>query len=192
MQYKMKILPERERLINAAHRFAKISEHDPMKVFSLLYMLDVRLYREVGKICTGEVYYAMADGPAPGSLRSLLVMRDLDIHSAIGVLTSTESLGPWRFDPKQYCQNALEIMHELESAYRYAASGDIILDDDNAWWRVYTKSRGVGAVIPFELTMEGTHFGSVTENTVGSKTYVKSFSSNNTYLTSYLCFGKQR
>lgn len=192
MQHKMKTNPDRERLVNAAHRFAKISEQDPMKVFSLLYLLDVRLYREIGKSCTGEVYYAMADGPAPGSLRSLLVMRDLDIHSAIGVLTSTDSLGPWLFDPKHYCQIGLEIMHDLESAYRSSSSGDIILDDDNAWWSVYNKSRGVGAVIPFEMTIGHSNFGHVSDSPLGSKTYVKRYGSGNSNITDYLNFHKQR
>ena len=167
MQQKMKINPGRERLIHAAHRFAKISSHDPVKVFCLLYMLDVRLFREAGKSCTGEVYYAMADGPAPGSLRSLLVMRDLDIHAAIGVLTSTASTGPWVFNPKQYCQTGLEIIHGLEASYRDATSRDIALDDDNAWWRVYNKSRGVGAIIPFEMTLGCTRHGHIPEKANG-------------------------
>ena len=148
MPHKTLKTPERERLVNAAHRFAKISRDDPLKLFHLLYMLDIKFFREMGKSCTGEVYFAMADGPAPGSLRSLLVMRDLNIHAAIGVLTATDSLGPWAFDPKPYCQCSLEIVHELEANYRNASSRELSLDDDNAWWRVYNNSRGVGAAAP--------------------------------------------
>lgn len=142
-----------ERLVHAAHRFAKICRDNPVKLFNLLYMLDIRHYREAGQSCTGETYFAMADGPAPGTLRSLLVMRELDLDAAIGILTSTSSSGPWRFDPRPYCKNALDIMHELEASYYKATSRDLSLDDGNAWWRVYTKGKGVGAAIPYEMTL---------------------------------------
>ncbi len=167
MQHKTQRNPDRERLVNAAHRFAKISRHDPVKLFYLLYLLDVSFFRSVGMSCTGEIYHAMADGPAPGTLRSLLVMRDLDIHAAIGVLTSTDSMGPWFFDPRIYCRTGLEIIHGLETNYRKAASHDITLDDDNAWWRVYNKRRGVGAIIPYEMTLGSAHFGFAANKTIG-------------------------
>jgi hypothetical protein len=173
MQNKMQRNPERERLINAAHRFAKISRHDPVKLFYLLYMLDIRLYREIGKICTGEFYYAMADGPAPGSLRPLLVMRDLDMHAAIGLLTSTDSRGPWYFDARAFCQSALENLHALETNYRDAHSRELRLDDGNAWWRVYNKSRGVGAIIPFEMTLGCTHFETGFDKSIDSIKFVQ-------------------
>ena len=164
---------DRERLVNSAHRFAKISRNDPVKLFYLLYLLDISFFRLVGISCTGEAYHAIADGPAPRSLRSLLVMRDLDIHAAIGVLTSTDSIGPWFFDPRIYCHTSLKIIHELEANYREATSRDINLDDDNAWWRVYNKSRGVGAIIPYEMTLGCTHFDLAPEknfeNTILSK-----------------------
>jgi hypothetical protein len=175
MQHKIQRNPERERLVNAAHRFAKISHHDPVKLFYLLYMLDIRSFREIGMSCTGEFYYAMADGPAPSSLRSLLVMRDLDIHAAIGVLTSTDTMGPWYFDPRTFCQCALENLHELETTYREATSRDISLDDDNAWWRIYNKSRGVGAIIPFEMTLGNTQFGCAAKKPNEVNKFVKRF-----------------
>ena len=157
MQQKHQRNGDRERLVHAAHRLANISRHDPIKLFSLLYMLDIRLFRESGRSCTGEFYYAMADGPAPGSLRSLLVMREIDMHAAIGVLTATNSHGPWDFDPKAYCQLGLEILQELEAKYCKVPSRDLAIEDDNAWWRVYNKSRGVGAIIPYEMTLGNTH-----------------------------------
>lgn len=146
---------EHERLVNAAHRFAKIAQDDPAKLFSLLYMLDIRLYRETGGSCTGETYYAMADGPAPGTLRPLLAMRDMDMHSAIGILTATDARGPWPFEAGHYCQRSLAILHELEAAHRKTSLRDLSLGDCNAWWRVYTNSRGVGAAIPYETTLCG-------------------------------------
>jgi len=142
---------EMERLVHVAHRFAKICRNNPLKLFSLLYLLDIKHFRESGQSCTGETYYAMADGPAPGTLRSLLVMRDLDLDTAIGILTATSCSGPWCFDPHPYCKRALDIMRELEGSYQKATTRDLSLDDSNAWWRVYTK--GVGAVIPYEMTL---------------------------------------
>lgn len=153
LQQKMPKTVERERLVNAAHRLAKISQNNPVKLFSLLYMLDIRFFRETGRSCTGETYYAIADGPAPGTLRPLLTMRDLELSKGIGVLTATDTQGPWYFDTKQYCQRGLAILHELESAYRQTTSRDLRLGDGNAWWRVYTKSKGVGAAIPYEMTL---------------------------------------
>lgn len=153
MQQKNPRTVEREKLVSAAHRFAKISQGNPVKLFSLLYMLDIRFFRETGQSCTGEVYYAMADGPAPGALRSLLVMRDLELDTGIGLLTATDTQGPWHFDPQHYCQRGLSILHDLENTYRLATPRDLSLGDANAWWRVYTKSRGIGAVIPYEMTV---------------------------------------
>jgi len=164
---------DRDRLVTCAHRFAKISRNDPVKLFYLLYLLDVNFFRSVGISCTGEIYHAIADGPAPRSLRSLLVMRDLDIHAAIGVLTSTDSIGPWFFDPRIYCQTSLKIIHELEANYREATSREINLDDDNAWWRVYNKSRGVGAIIPFEMTLGCAHFGLVPDKKIEHMSFMK-------------------
>ena len=164
---------DRDRLVNSAHRFAKISRNDPIKLFYLLYLLDVSFFRSVGISCTGEIYYAIADGPAPRSLRSLLVMRDLDIHAAIGVLTSTDSIGPWFFDPRLYCHTSLQIIHELEANYRDATSRDINLDDDNAWWRVYNKSRGVGAIIPYEMTLGCAHFGLTPDKKIENPNFMK-------------------
>ena len=151
MQQITQRIAEKDRLVHVAHRFAKICRNSPVKLFSLLYLLDIRHFREAGQSCTGETYYAMADGPAPGTLRSLLVMRDLDLDAAIGILTATNSSGPWHFDPRPYCKLALDIMHELEATYHKAASRELSLDDANAWWRVYTK--GVGAIIPYEMTL---------------------------------------
>ncbi len=155
MQQKAQKTVERERgrLLNAAHRFAKIAQDNPVKLFGLLYMLDIRFFREAGRSCTGEIYYAMADGPAPGSLRPLLVMRDWGLNTAIGLLTATDANGPWHFDPRQYGHRELTIMHELEATYAKATSRDLNLDDANAWWRVYTRRRGIGAVIPYEITL---------------------------------------
>jgi len=155
MQQRTQRTVEVERLVHAAHRFAKICRDNPVKLFRLLYLLDIRHFRESGQSCTGETYYAMADGPAPGTLRSLLVMRDLELDAAIGILTTTSSSGPWRFDPRPYCKHALDIMHELEVTYYKAASRDLSLDDGNAWWRVYTKGKGIGAIIPYEMTLPG-------------------------------------
>ena len=171
MQYNSQRNPNRERLVNAAHRFANISRNDPLKLFYLLYMLDVSFFRELGMSCTGESYYAMADGPAPGTLRTLLVMRDLDIHAAIGVLTSSDSIGPWFFDTRLYCQASLEIIHSLETKYRGATARDLTLDDDNAWWRVYNKRRGVGAVIPYEMTCA--KFGFAPEKAIETTKFAK-------------------
>jgi len=156
MQTLPKRIAEMDRLVHAAHRFAKICRNNPVKLFGLLYLLDIRHFREIGQSCTGETYYAMADGPAPGTLRSLLVMRDLDMDAAIGMLTATTGSGPWHFDPRHFCTHALNTMHELEATYYKADPQDLNLDDGNAWWRVYTKGRGVGAVIPYELTLLGT------------------------------------
>jgi len=153
MQQKTPRTAEWERLIHAAHRFAKICRNNPVKLFALLYMLDIRFFREAGRSCTGETYYAMADGPAPGTLRALLVMRDLELDAAIGMLTSSDSCGPWPFDARQYCKRGLAILRELESTYADASSRDLSLGDANAWWRVYTRSRGVGAIIPYEMTL---------------------------------------
>ena len=144
---------DRERLVHAAHRFAKISRNSPVKLFALLYMLDIRFYRLAGRSCTGETYYAMADGPAPGTLRHLLVMRDLGLDAGIGLLTATDSGGPWTFEPRHYCQRGLAILRELEAAHAQAGSRDLSLGDADAWWRVYTRSRGVGAAIPYEMTL---------------------------------------
>jgi hypothetical protein len=192
MQHKMQRNPERERLINAAHRFAKISRHDPVKLFYLLYMLDIRLYRENGKICTGEFYYAMADGPAPGSLRSLLVMRDLDMHAAIGLLTSTDTIGPWYFDARAFCQCALENLHELETTYRDANSWELRPDDANAWWRVYNKSKGVGAIIPFEMTLCCTHFETVSDKSIDPKKLGQRVHMSDSKQNDYISFNKKR
>lgn len=167
--------PERERLVNAAHRFAKISCRDPLKLFFLLYMLDIKFFREMGKSCTGEIYYAMADGPAPGSLRSLLVMRDLEIHAAIGVLTGTDSLGPWSFDARSYCQCSLGIVYDLETAYRDVNAKELTLDDDNAWWRVYNKSRGVGAAIPYEMTLGRSRLTRSVDKASEANNYLRGF-----------------
>lgn len=144
---------EKIRLVNAAHRFARISQGNPVRLFGLLYMLDIRFFREAGRSCTGEVYYAMADGPAPGTLRPLLVMRGMDLNVAIGVLTSTRAEGPWPFDPSAYCPRALGILDDLEGRHGGAASHDLSLGDANAWWRVYTQSKGIGAPIPYEMTL---------------------------------------
>jgi hypothetical protein len=153
MQHKMQKTSERERLISAAHRLAKISQGNPVKLFSLLYMLDIRFFRDTGRSCTGETYYAMADGPAPGSLRPLLAMRDMGSNVGIGLLTETDTQGPWLFDSQPYCQHGLTILHELESSHRQTPLRDLSLDDANAWWRVYTHSRGIGAIIPYEMTL---------------------------------------
>ena len=159
MQHKTQRISERDRLVNAAHRFAKISRRDPLKLFYLLYMLDIKFFREMGMSCTGESYFAMADGPAPGTLRSLLVMRDLEIHVAIGILTASDTTGPWYFEPHSFSPCALEILYELEIDYRDASASELSLDDDNAWWRVYTQGRGVGAIIPYEMTLGSTQYG---------------------------------
>lgn len=140
-----------DRLFNAAQRFAEISKDNPVKLFCLLYMLDIRHYRETGESCTGESYFAMADGPAPGSLRPLLAMRGLDLRQGISLLTDSPAEGEWRFDPHPYRKNALDIMRELENCYRSCQKRDLCLDDGHAWWRVYNK--GVGAVIPYEMTL---------------------------------------
>ena len=150
--------PYNKRLINASHRLAIISNQDPVKLFYLLYMLDIGHFREMGESCTGETYYAMANGPAPGTLRSLLVMRNLDIHAAIDVLTSSDSLGPWHFDANCFSQFALEILNDLIYNYREVGSKDISLDDNKAWWQVYNK--GVGGIIPFELTLGSNSYSS--------------------------------
>jgi hypothetical protein len=155
MQQKMPKTVERERLVHAAHRLAKISRNSPVKLFALLYMLDIRFFRMVGRSCTGETYYAMADGPAPGALRNLLVMRDLGLDAGIGLLTATDSTGPWHFEPRHYCQRGLAILRELEHAYADAGPHELSLGDAHAWWRVYTRSRGVGAAIPYEMTLTG-------------------------------------
>lgn len=146
-------IDQRDRLVHAAHRFAKISRNDPVKLFTLLYLMDIRLYRESGQCCTGEFYYAMADGPAPGSLRSLLVMRDWELDAAIAVLTSTDYGRSWAFNPKLFCQQSLDIMETLETAHGNNPAREIPLEDANAWWRVYTTTRGVGAQIPYEMTL---------------------------------------
>jgi hypothetical protein len=155
MQYKLPRTVERERLVHAAHRFAKICRNNPVKLFALLYMLDIRFFRETGRSCTGETYYAMADGPAPGTLRPLLVMRDLDLDTAIELLTCGDSGGPWPFDAGQYCPRGLTILRDLETRYANANSRDLSLGDANAWWRIYTRSQGVGAAIPYEMTLPG-------------------------------------
>jgi len=144
---------EWERLVHAAHRLAKICRNNPVKLFALLYMLDIRFFRESGRSCTGETYYAMADGPAPGTLRPLLVMRDLELEAGISLLTSADANGSWPCDSRRYCQRGLAILRELETAYANASSRELSLGDANAWWRVYTRSRGVGAVIPYEMTL---------------------------------------
>ena len=153
------INPYMKCLHNASHRLATIADQDPVKLFYLLYMLDIRHFREMGESCTGETYYALADGPVPGTLRSLLVvMRNLDIHAAIDVLTSSGSLGPWHFDANCFSQFALEILNDLIYNYREVGSKDISLDDNKAWWQVYNK--GVGGIIPFELTLGSNSFSS--------------------------------
>lgn len=111
----------------------------------------------------------MADGPAPGSLRSLLVMRDLDIHAAVGVLTLSDSIGPWQFNPRVYCNTGMELILKLENTYREATSRDLSLDDNNAWWRVYNKSKGVGAIIPYEMTLSSPYSGRSNDKTVETR-----------------------
>jgi hypothetical protein len=124
-----------------------------VKLFCLLYMLDIRFFRESWRSCTGEIYYAMADGPAPGTLRALLVMRHLDLDAGIGLLTMTDTQGPWPFDERYYSGRELEILGRLEESYANATSRELVLGDGHAWWKVYTNSRGVGAVIPYEMTL---------------------------------------
>ncbi len=153
MQRKMPEAAGRQRLVNAAHRFARISREDPVKLFGLLYMLDLRLFRNLGRSCTGEVYHALADGPAPATLIPLLVMRDLGLDAGIGFLTSTDAKGPWPFESRHFCPHALAILNELEEAFGQAPLQNSQLDDANAWWSVYTGSRGVGATIPYEMTL---------------------------------------
>lgn len=145
---------ECERLVNAAHRLAKISQNNPVKLFRLLYLLDIKFFQEAGRSCTGETYYAMADGPAPGTLRSLLVMPDVGLDVGIGILTSTPAQGPWPFDPKPFCPSSLGILHKLETTHSKTAMRDLSLCDGNAWWRVYNRCRGVGAAIPYEMTLQ--------------------------------------
>ena len=144
---------EHERLINAARRLAQVSSGDPLKLFRLLYRLDVQHFRDSGRSCTGETYYALADGPAPGGLRSALTMRDLDLDTAIGVLTATDSQRPWSFNARYFSSRDLALLDELETLYRDAPSWELALEDSHAWWRVYNSRGGVGAAIPYEMTV---------------------------------------
>jgi hypothetical protein len=180
MQHKSPRSSDTERLVNAAHRFAKIARNSPVKLFGLLYMLDIRFYRMTGRSCTGETYYAMADGPAPGRLRHLLVMRDLGLDAGIGLLTATDSSGPWPFEPRHYCQRALAIVRELEKTYADAGSRELSLGDANAWWRAYNRSRGVGAIIPFEMTLPNAD-----ANPAERKRFGRRFSVNDANLPDY-------
>jgi hypothetical protein len=118
-------------------------------------------------------------------------MRDLDIHAAIGVLTSSDSIGPWYFDARAFCQCALENLHELETTYREANSWELSLDDDNAWWRVYNKSRGVGAIIPFEMTSGCSHFETVSDKSIDAKKFVKRVRIGDPKQNAYVSFNKQ-
>ena len=52
-----------------------------------------------------------------------------------------------------------------------ATARDLTLDDDNAWWRVYNKRRGVGAVIPYEMTCA--KFGFAPEKAVETTKFAK-------------------
>jgi len=154
---------ERERLVNAAHRLAQLSQGDALKLFRLLYMLDVQHFRSAGRSCTGETYYALADGPAPGTLRPALIMRDLDLDTAIDVLTATQPRESWSFDPRYFNSRDLSILNEIENHCGGVPACQLRVEDANAWWRVYNTRGGVGAVIPYEMTLHSPGCGSVLE-----------------------------
>ena len=149
----MQISTEHERLVNAAHRLAQVSSGDPLKLFRLLYRLDVRHFQDSGRSCTGETYFALADGPAPGTLRSALMMRELDLDTAIAVLTATDYRAPWSFSARSFSAPDLALLEELETLYRDVPSCELMLEDAHAWWRVYNSRGGVGAPIPYDMTM---------------------------------------
>jgi hypothetical protein len=57
------------------------------------------------------------------------------------------------FNAGPYCQRSLSILSELENLHHKTHLRELRLGDANAWWRVYTKSRGIGAPIPYEMTL---------------------------------------
>lgn len=175
MGKKMQPVADHERLVNAAHRLARISQDDPLKLFRLLYLLDVQRYRDTGQCCTGEAYYALADGPAPGTLRSALIMREMDLSRAIGILTATDSHLPWTFDARPFSSAELALLGELESRYGGTPAWQLALDDENAWWRVYNARGGVGAMIPYEMTLGGRKAGSISEQSQGWRKFLDRF-----------------
>ncbi|MEX2716757.1 MAG: type II toxin-antitoxin system antitoxin SocA domain-containing protein [Candidatus Sigynarchaeota archaeon] len=144
---------QREKLLNAMIFFTKNTRHcHKLKLFKLLFFLDVEVYRETGKTCTGLRYFAWPAGPVPNKLFDELKSPGPDLRAALSRHRE--------FDDSCFTARELVKMAQLADVYRDARGK--AMTDVSLWHTVYVVEQRHQAEISFELALDGKP-GSVTK-----------------------------
>lgn len=155
---------QRDRLKNAVIFFAGNTHFCGLvKLFRLLYVLDVMHFQQTGQTVTGEHYAAYEFGPAPVYLYehwdqiyselyrngALASVSDASIDFNERCYETTARLDPSHFTRRQHV-----LMVGLAEKYQNSQHKEVILgNDNNAWAKTWKHGAGKGKPIPFELTV---------------------------------------
>jgi hypothetical protein len=151
---------QQDRLFNAVSVFAHTRFCGTVKLFRLLYLLDVLHLQGVGATVTGETYRAYRFGPGPDHLYSMIEERygrtrlDQVVSSRAdeSIDTFGRILRPTQLRPVQdsFTPHQVEITNGLFNRYREAHWAEIELTDNGAYDAAWEHGRGHGRVIDLQ------------------------------------------
>ena len=145
---------EREKLLEAIVYFARNTKHvGVIKLFKLLYYLDMLHFRETGRSVTGMTYHALPYGPVPTELykelnkpaadlartidcRARLVGRDETVAPSASLIRPLIELSPFHLTRREQ-----RIVAELGEIFRDACAAQIndVASARNGPWELARK-----------------------------------------------------
>ena len=160
---------ERKRLLQAVVFFAANTEYcGKIKLFKLLYLFDFEHFRHTGKSATGLDYQAWKFGPVPVELMEEWEELGDDLAQLVHIVEEkvidherqTVKINKGiKFDPDEFTPRQIRIMEQLAAQYRSTYSPkmiDLTHAQNGAWDKVWQRSRGAHAPIPYELAVDDT------------------------------------
>lgn len=164
---------EREKLVNSIVFFAKkVKGLGKVKLFKLLYFVDLEHFRQTGRTLTGLEYKAMKMGPVPQDLYNELdnVAKHKDLRAAIIAMPAKSGKSHYdrrsenaviikakaTFDKQFFSKRELDILEKIVEVYKDVLSNDIsdiAHNRDLPWYKVFVEDKNINGPLPFDLAI---------------------------------------
>lgn len=177
----------REKLVNAIVFFAdRTSQCGKVKLFKLLYLLDLQHFIETGRSVTGVDYYAWRMGPVPIELAEEWLDWEDDLGRAISVeLIDTGLERPLELvkpnqaaDLSYFSNRERRILERLVTDFRLVpgkAMIEVTHQPGGPWEQVWADGRGNNQPIPLELALNDENRASIMESANEFRAFVRNF-----------------
>ncbi|MEE8481506.1 MAG: Panacea domain-containing protein [Desulfobacterales bacterium] len=156
----MIITHHREKLINAIIYFAKNTQYcGKTKLLKLLYFLDFRHFKQMGKPVTGLDYYAWDMGPVPRDLYNELEDMKPDLKAAIKLLSKEgfqKYIPKKKFNGEYFSKREMRLLEDISYIFKDAKANEMIESTHlaNEPWSKTLKEKGKFKKIDYMLSID--------------------------------------